>query len=207
MLKRFEDEAGFKYNFYVILRRGEQVDVKCRQCDGHAYILSNNGQLEWRCTQCYARQVEQPLYQHYAKKVCTSCERWFNVRIKDEKRTMHKSAHVPCPHCGLIQLCELHRKPEQQGCYHDIQNGRDPIFHLELYFLDYVRGKVVWAMNRAHLNYLISYVSADLRVRRCAVPLRTASHTIPAYMKQAKNRADVVRTLKKLQYKQEQRQQ
>ncbi|MEK4056727.1 hypothetical protein MHB84_24440 [Paenibacillus sp. FSL F4-0087] len=72
---------------------------------------------------------------------------------------------------------------------------------MELYFLDYVRGKVVWAVNREHLNYLISYISADLRVKPGNVPVKTASHSIPAYIKNAKNRELVVRTLTKLQHK------
>ncbi|WP_017687822.1 hypothetical protein [Paenibacillus sp. PAMC 26794] len=57
------------------------------------------------------------------------------------------------------------------------------------------------SVNREHLNYLIAYVSADLRVKYGNMPIRTASHSIPAYIKDVKNRDVVVRTLSKLQHK------
>lgn len=200
-MKRFEDEGAYKYSFYSVLRRGEPIDVKCPVCKGHAQIVEKNGQFAWRCNQCYASADEKPLHEYRAKGNCVQCERWFNVQLTDEKRTRHKSAHIDCPYCGATNQCKLQRKPACRSYYPDTRDGRDPVFGMELYFLDDVRGKVVWALNRAHLNYLISYISADLRVRRGNVPLKTASHTIPAYMKQAKNRSDVVRTLTKLQYK------
>jgi hypothetical protein len=82
-----------------------------------------------------------------------------------------------------------------------IQNGKDPIFQLQLYFLDYYRGKPVWALNRIHLNYLLSYISAELREKPASGMMRTASHSIPRYIKDAKNRQSILKILQKLQHK------
>ncbi|MBC1744232.1 hypothetical protein HCA06_14375 [Listeria welshimeri] len=49
-------------------------------------------------------------------------------------------------------------------CYlGEINNGHEPYFKLELWFLTSYDNKLVWALNREHLNYLIDYLSADLR--------------------------------------------
>lgn len=200
-MKRFEDEGAYKYNFYWVLRRGERVDVTCQTCGGHAYIEECQDEITWKCSACYAHGVEKQVYQYHAKGNCTLCERWFNVEVTDEKKVSHKSTHIHCPHCGSVNQAELHSKPVCRRYIMDTRDGRDPVFGMELYFLDHVRGKLVWAVNRAHLNYLISYVSADLRVRRGNVPLKTASHYLPVYMKEAKNRDQMVRTLTKLKHK------
>ncbi|MCW3790757.1 hypothetical protein OM416_04135 [Paenibacillus sp. LS1] len=200
-MKRFEDEGAYKYSFYSVLRRGERVDVKCPKCGGHASIEQRNDQMGWKCSECYAQASEEPVYQYKAKGNCAVCERWFNVEVTDEKKTSHRSTHVECPHCSSINQVELHAKPTYQRYFSEIFAGKDPVFGMELYFLDNFRGKIIWAVNREHLNYLIAYVSADLRVKYGNMPIRTASHSIPAYIKDAKNRDVVVRTLSKLQHK------
>ncbi len=200
-MKRFEDEGDYKYSFYAVLRRGEQVDVKCKPCGGHAFIVIEEDHLAWKCSQCYAHGIQETEYQYNAKNNCIRCERWFNIEVTDEKKITHKASHIECPHCGTVNDVELHKKLAYLGYYPDIREGRDPVFDMELYFLDYIRGKVLWAVNREHLNYLISYISADLRVKPGNVPLKTASHSIPAYIKNAKNRELVIRTLTKLQHK------
>ena len=95
----------------------------------------------------------------------------------------------------------LRRTLTRTGYYFDIRQGRDPVFHLELYYLDMFRGKPVWGLNRDHLNYLIAYISAGLREKPDNGMKRTASHTLPAYMKEAKNRAAMVKTLRGLLHK------
>ncbi|MHA7965611.1 hypothetical protein ACX93W_15925 [Paenibacillus sp. CAU 1782] len=200
-MKRFIDEPPYRYNFYSVLKRGEPVDVKCARCGGYACITAGDNKVEWRCFCCYAKEGEKPLYQYRAKENCSLCQRWFNVEVTDKMKIFHSQIHVECPHCGSLNQCELQRNEAYRGYYRDIRNGRDPLFGMELYFSDYVRGKAIWALNRPHLNYLISYISADLRLRGGDAPLKTASHFLPAYMKLAKNRAAMVRALTKLQFK------
>lgn len=200
-MKRFEDESAYKYSFYSVLRRGDRVAVKCPKCGGHASIEKRKDQLGWKCFDCYAQALEEPVYRYNAKGNCAVCERWFNVEVTGEKKTSHRITQLECPHCGSVNQVELHAKPIYGRCFSEIRAGKDPVFGLELYFLDEFRGKRIWAVNREHLNYLIAYVSADLREKPGNMPLKTASHSIPAYIKDAKNRDMVVRTLSKLQHK------
>ncbi|OBR64477.1 hypothetical protein A7K91_13370 [Paenibacillus oryzae] len=200
-MKRFIDEPPYRYNYYSVLRRGEPIDVKCPRCGGHACITAGENDVEWRCFSCYAKEVKEPLYQYRAKQNCNLCQRWFNVEVTDKKKISHSHTHVECPHCGSVNQCRLQRSEAYRGYYGDIRNGRDPLFGMELYFSDYVRGKAIWALNRSHLDYLIAYISADLRVRAGQAPLKTASHYLPSYMKLAKNRAVMIKTLTKLQFK------
>ena len=80
-----------------------------------------------------------------------------------------------------------------------IQNGREPYFGLELWFLTSFQGKPVWALNREHLAYLIDYLSADLREKPLGRAKKTQSDSLPTFMKTAKNRERIVKLLKKLQ--------
>ncbi|WP_272037104.1 hypothetical protein [Paenibacillus sp. JJ-100] len=198
-MKRFEDEPAFKYSYYAVLKRGERVDVRCPTCGGHAYIEYRNRELRWKCSECYAQAVKEEEYEYKAKGYCSVCERWFNVEVTNEKMKSHSLVHITCPHCGAGNQAKLHKQAVGRGYYLDIRRGRDPIFDLELYFLDYIRGKQIWAVNREHLNYLIAYVSADLRVKYGGSMIKTASHSIPAYIKEAKNREAVTRILSKMQ--------
>lgn len=199
-LKRFEDEGAYKYSYYAVLHRGERIDVKCPECGGHAYIECANGEVQWRCSQCYAQAVKEEDYEYIGRGYCAVCERWISVEVTDKKQISHSLVHITCPHCGAVNQAEMHKRPTSRGYYREIQNGRDPLFDLELYFLDHVRGKQIWAVNREHLNYLIAYVSADLRVKSGGKMIKTASHSIPAYIKDAKKRETVTRVLSKMQH-------
>ena len=94
---------------------------------------------------------------------------------------------------------EVHKTAEAFSYIADIQNGREPYFGLELWFLTSFQGKPVWALNREHLAYLIDYLSADLREKPLGSPKKTQADHLPSFMKIAKNRERIVKLLKKLQ--------
>lgn len=59
-------------------------------------------------------------------------------------------------------------------------------------------GHLLWANNEAHLDYLTSYVRATLR-ERPAGPSKLSWY-LPAWMKHAKHREEVLRTLGRLRH-------
>jgi ssDNA-binding Zn-finger/Zn-ribbon topoisomerase 1 len=203
-MKRFEDEHAYKYNYYSILQRGERVAVICPQCGGMALISRHDNISEVRCISCFYVEKESPTYRYKASRVCTECERWFNIKLTDPKQTSHAKIHIQCPHCAVLNQVDVERIPERGYWYSDIRQVREPIFHLELYLQEHVRGKKLWALNMEHLKYLIAYISADLRERPAQGPLRTASHSVPVYLKEAKNRDETLRKLERLLLKAEQ---
>lgn len=85
----------------------------------------------------------------------------------------------------------------------DIKNGREPYFSLELWFLTSFQGKLIWALNREHLAYLINYLSADLREKPMGRVKKTQADHLPTFMKTAKNRERIVKLLKRLQKERE----
>ena len=59
---------------------------------------------------------------------------------------------------------EVHKTAEAFSYIADIQNGREPYFGLELWFLTSFQGKPVWALNREHLAYLIDYLLSLIHI-------------------------------------------
>ncbi|WP_226002563.1 hypothetical protein [Paenibacillus sp. BJ-4] len=202
--KRFKDDYGYKYDFSALIWREEQVAVHCPRCQGQAFISKSKKDCYYvlRCSHCYHTYQQPESFKFYARGVCSYCERYFNIEVHDERTVTHKYTNMACPHCETHNQVPVHRVQLREWHKNVIQNGKDPIFKLQLYFLDYYRGKPVWALNRAHLNYLLSYISAELREKPVGGMLRTASHSIPKYIKDAKNRQAILKILQKLQHKQ-----
>ncbi|MCP2327328.1 hypothetical protein HDA40_005835 [Hamadaea flava] len=76
------------------------------------------------------------------------------------------------------------------------REGVDPCSGLPLWLAVPFRGRVLWAINADHLTFLENYVAADLR-ETAPGNSRLASR-IPAWIKSAKNRDDILRALARL---------
>lgn len=200
-MERFKDEYGYKYSFGMVTHYGGKVVVHCPKCMKHAYISRESNVYVLKCGSCFYSEMQSEVYKYSARGVCNHCERYFNQEVKDEKKITQKQLNIACPHCHTMNQVPTHRVEDCQWHYNEIRAEEDPIFHLKLYYLDYFRGKPVWAVNREHLNYLISYTSAYLREKPAYGVKRTASHSIPKYMKESKNRESIVKILQKLQNK------
>ncbi len=95
---------------------------------------------------------------------------------------------------------KVHRTRQGFTYYSEVQNGREPFFGFELWFLAYLGRKAVWALNREHLNYLIDYLSADLRQKPAGYFSQHAqADHLPTFMKTAKNRERIVKLLQGMQ--------
>ncbi|MFJ6621599.1 hypothetical protein ACIQOW_29005 [Kitasatospora sp. NPDC091335] len=74
----------------------------------------------------------------------------------------------------------------------------DPYFELPLWLdAECCGGRRLWAYNPAHLDLLEDYVAAGLR-ERGAVPGMTLVARLPAWVKSAKHRDEVLRTIRRL---------
>lgn len=96
---------------------------------------------------------------------------------------------------------KVHKTAEAFTYTPEIQGGREPYFGLELWFLTFFQGKPVWALNSEHLEYLIQYLSADIRLKPHNITGMSQSDHLPTFMKTAKNRERIVKLLKKMQEK------
>jgi hypothetical protein len=81
-------------------------------------------------------------------------------------------------------------------------DAADPYFHLPLWLQITCSAGVVWAFNERHLDYLLSYVSAESRCRPNRTPssMRNAllESRLPRWMKLARNRSEIVSAIRKL---------
>lgn len=199
-MKRMIDKPYFTYGAYNAFTTG--IQVKCPKCHGLGIVTTGNGAAHFKCTNC-GYQVEKDLttYRYDVQNQCKNCIRYYRVYIEDEAKQQFPVLYVSCPYCGTTMSGEVHKT--EKGIFYtaEIQDGCEPYFGLELWFLSSFQGKPVWAINREHLAYLIDYLSADLREKPFSIPKKTQADHLPTFMKTAKNRGRIVKLLKKLQEK------
>ncbi|WP_316527193.1 hypothetical protein [Kitasatospora brasiliensis] len=76
--------------------------------------------------------------------------------------------------------------------------GCDPYFGLPLWLDAECRGRRLWAYNLAHLDVLEGYVGAGLRERGTVPGPMSLVERLPAWVKSARHRDAVLRTIRKL---------
>ncbi|MGQ0841287.1 TFIIB-type zinc ribbon-containing protein [Actinokineospora sp.] len=108
---------------------------------------------------------------------------------------------LSCAACGHVTDEVAGERKSRYG-HEWVGTVRDPYFQCRLWLQADCCGQVLWAFNLRHLDYLRSYVAADLRERSHP---RTGWHRrmtmvakLPAWLKSAKNRSEVLRGLDRL---------
>ena len=74
----------------------------------------------------------------------------------------------------------------------------DPYFQTPLWLQADCCGELLWAYNAAHLDLLESYVAARLRERGMVPGSMSLVERLPAWLKSAKNRDPILRTIQRL---------
>lgn len=191
-MKRVIDLPYYSFTVYSAAKTG--ICVKCPLCGGEGMVRVDD-KAYFKCFDCGS--VKEKSLSHYRTSVhahCKNCGKYFRREI--EAYGNCGAAHVTCPECGAVMSGKIERVPIQNGAYYsaEIHNACEPFFGCELRYSGSFDGKSVWALNREHLDYLIEYLSADLREKRGIVK-KTQSDHLPKFMKIAKNREGVVKVL------------
>ena len=97
---------------------------------------------------------------------------------------------------------KVHITSEAFSYIGEIENGKDPYFGLELWFLTFFHNKPVWALNREHLAYLIGYLSADLREKPFSIPKKNTSRLSSYFYENGKEQGVYCQASKKYVEKQ-----
>lgn len=204
MTKRFND---VKFNTFS---QWTDMIVVCPKCGkaGSVHFDEERNVAIFQCKACYAKKEIIPCG-NYAFEVtaqCTSTKKYFRLSVSENK--IHGSKiKVKCPYCEEVVIGNVFDNRNQQHfVLNDIRHAEDPYFHYPLYFQASFRGKTIWALNREHLQYLIDFLSADIRTvqpdhYKKYKTMRSQSDILPAFMKTAKNREGIVKLLMKLQMK------
>jgi len=198
-MNRIVDKPYFTYSAYSALTDG--IQVKCPKCQGPGMVTADKDSAYFQCLCCGHRETcDRAVYRYDVHNQCKNCGRYYRVDIEDEERQHFSVLHVDCPYCGTTMPGKVHKTAEAYSYIGEIENGTEPFFGLELWFLTSFQGKPVWAVNREHLAYLINYLSADLREKPTGINvMKTQADHLPTFMKTSKNRERIVKLLKKMQ--------
>ncbi|MEZ0163141.1 TFIIB-type zinc ribbon-containing protein [Kineococcus sp. LSe6-4] len=122
--------------------------------------------------------------------VCPRCSKQATVT-----KNGRDQARLLCPHCTLTRHWSPSTSPTSQAT--ETGTMTEPRFGLPLWLQIECCGRhLLWATNQAHLDYLASYIGATLRER--PPPPSNLAWRLPAWMKHAKNRPDVMRAIGRL---------
>jgi hypothetical protein len=201
-VKRFRDPNYWRFSAYgsyfavVCPRCGKKAAVTVQYEAGARWSFRFGGEITFQCAGCgMKKKKESRNFIYKADASCRECEYAFSVDITQTNRTEGK-ARVPCPRCGRLCMGDIRRIDRQTYDWLSIEEGREPHFGHELFYCGEFKGKRIWALNEEHLDYLIDYVAAVLRIDAPKqFGCRTQSDHLPTFMKLAKNRRGLLRRL------------
>ena len=198
-MKRTVDRNYFVNSTSAAFSTG--IAVKCPKCQGLGVVKTDGYKAYFKCPNCAtALTKERTNYRCDVHNQCPKCGRYYRVDIDEESKQHFPALRVACPFCGHMTAGKVHRTRQGFTYYSEVQNGREPFLGFELWFLAYLGRKAVWALNREHLNYLIDYLSADLRQKPAGYFSQHAqADHLPTFMKTAKNRERIVKLLQGMQ--------
>src|SRR4051812_9395800 len=110
--------------------------------------------------------------------VCPRCSRCATVAPREPEQAQWLAPRrLVCEHCGLAK--------DWDGKRIDTCTAADWYFGLPLWLQTPCCGEVLWAHNSEHLDFLESFVEAELRE---VASHGTLASRLPGWMKSAKNR-------------------
>jgi len=131
---------------------------------------------------------------------CPKCGKAAKVLRLEKPSFTENIARLTCIQCGLSR----HRN-ERNISYWD--NAHDPYFDLPLWLQTEVLGHILWAYNERHLALLEAFIPAKNRSRKPYMAgtikprNKSLGSRLPRWVTSAKNRAEVISSLKKLRQK------
>jgi hypothetical protein len=135
---------------------------------------------------------------------CPRCSGRALVRVRDGDPPVQ----LTCVHCGYgagwapSKPGVLTSAAPERFPGHVAYGGPvDPYFHLPLWLQAPCRGQTLWAYNAAHLRWLEDFIGAGLRERAPGEhgwSNQGLASRLPAWMRSAKNRDDVLRCIRGL---------
>ncbi|NDV95526.1 hypothetical protein D0T84_11480 [Dysgonomonas sp. 521] len=189
-MKRYTKSGRYYANYYL---------VECPECHKPANV--EKGILN--CPNCMAQKDanDNILYKAYIKRFCPYCGKDIYAEQSGFK-VAPKELSVTCSHCeatieyspNVASYRKINSLPQNSGLM------KDPFFRLPLWLQGTVRGNLFWAYNREHLQEIKEFVESDLRERKWPY-LMTMTAKLPAFIKDAKNRSDVIKEIERLERK------
>ena len=174
--------------------------VECPKCSREALvkvdhpIYLNNGHLT--CYNCHYSLTEKAIvrYKAVVKRTCDNCGKEIK-KITCNNKSKVESLTIPCNHCGTVRTYQP--RNEEYLAVKENSFPSDPIFNNTLWFQCTIKDDLFWAYNKKHLLEIRKYVSSKLRERE-TLDYTTMVEKLPNFIKQAKNREIIIKSIDKL---------
>lgn len=215
MPERYRDDGR---TLYAFLFAG--CDVSCPSCGARGRVDYRQEDKPWRwsarfrCGRCafaadaldsawYDRRplsADMPWFGPVSATGSRACGACGHKWVRLERRFAHAPSHRPaamettCARCGHTQPVAA-----QWWADADVARGIEPFFGLSLAWREPCRnGREIWAFGPSHLAELKRYVLSTLRERDCAHN-RSYFMRLPAWIKSAKHRGDVLAAIGRIE--------
>jgi hypothetical protein len=179
-----------------------KIWVKCPKCAEKALVVSessktiipidNNAKIH--CINCSYKEENtikwNGFYQGFLQHACGFCGSKFQHATKPTKVPFIE-AKIQCTACKNEKKYELCWAPYRSN------TATDPYFGNDLWLQTNVKKNVLWGYNKAHLDYLKTYIIASLREDNNR-HIYSLIANLPQWMIAAKNRDIVVKKIDKL---------
>ena len=195
---RFKDENYTLNNFQ------NEIFVECPKCSKRAVVKKETPYSYWServlsCPNChYSQRGRKETYRVELKCNCSNCAVEINLTIPNVNEKKEKIA-VKCKNCGITQDYEP-RNISQEWLFSSKGKETESYFGLPLWISSNFKNYTFWAFNYEHLEYLKSYISAELRERNNRTHW-TMVEKLPVWMTSSKNRDKLIKVIKELEIK------
>ena len=180
-----------------------EIFVCCPAC-GLRAMVSKKNQSNWdqavlQCSNCkYHLEGRDKIYDLIVKVMCGNCAARIDICIPNVKPNKGLRS-IRCKECG--ETNEYKPRFVEAVPYHTPRTMQvDPFFKLPLWLQSEVRGKILWAWNYRHLDYIRHYVQSSLRVRH-RHQYSSMVERLPSWITTAKNRLHIVKAIRRLEKK------
>ncbi|WP_303637153.1 hypothetical protein [Stenotrophomonas tuberculopleuritidis] len=178
-----------------------RVAVRCHRCAAPGWVLASWQPYRWtarfRCTGCSAvldSGAWVGAVRIDGRRPCGYCgHQWVRVHQRRPAASLPVPEALParCAQCGRSSEVKVSAAPLRDA------EPADPHFGLPLYLVEPTRAGLLWAYNAEHLQALHDYAMATLR--ESSGHHRSMFSRLPQWMKLARNRVLLQRSLERLQ--------
>lgn len=184
-----------------LLSWANEVEVLCPKCGEHGVLRGDAHYKTWHgaftCLRCAYRARTDTGWvgevEARGTRRCPYCgTKWISVsRIYATASNSRQNLMGTCPHCAKRNQVHVTVSPRVP-----YDHSVDPFLGMELALEEQTRHGLVWVYNATHLVELRTFIGAKVRER-----YRQSSYfgRLPAWIKAAKNRNDVLEALAKLE--------
>lgn len=172
--------------------------VHCPNCRNQAQITFQNHVGVIECKTCFMKQVGRKIkFKPKIDVYCANCRKHIEQSFPLTTKKVD-SISITCQNCGAqFDIQPKYTEVEYIYINNDIT---DPIFGCSLWLQTNFKNEILWAFNRDHLEHIRKYVIAKLRERQISGS-QTLAERLPQFIKSAKNRNELLKSIRKMQNK------